>query len=103
MLKRAESRYRPEIMETNTRRQIEVLSSEEEYQRFQLEAARPQPSAQDVLERERPEVSNVHEVIHSGAAGIHADGVVVERRERLYLLRESVVETKGHLRGKLLW
>src|SRR5271166_2936485 len=38
----------------------------------------------------------MHEVVHGGAAGVHADLVVMQRSKGLHLLRKGVVETKGH-------
>ena len=52
-----------------------------------LIAARPQPTAQDILESERAKVSDMYEVIDRWAARIHADGRVVKGRKRLHLLR----------------
>ena len=69
---------------------------------IELVAARVQPAAQDVLERERPQVADVDVVVNRRAAGVHAHDVVVQGGEGLHLLGEGVVETQGHSERILL-
>ncbi len=45
----------------------------------EAESAGAQPFAQDVEEREGPEVADMGVIVDRGAAGIHADGVVARR------------------------
>ncbi len=59
----------------------------------QREPAIAKPAAQDVLERERAQVSNVYVVINSRSARVHAYGVPLSRMKVFELLRESVVQT----------
>src|SRR5260370_32741862 len=65
----------------------------------QLITGRPQPSAQNVLEREGSKIADVRVVVDGGSASIHAHGGAVERHERLQLLGEGVVETQCHFGG----
>ena len=69
---------------------------------IELEAARGEPAAQDVLKSEGPQVADVDVVVDRGPAGVHAHDVVVEGGERLHLLGEGVVETQGHSERILL-
>ena len=58
--------------------------------------ARLEPAAQEVLEQERPEVSDVGVVVDGGAAGIERDPARLEGNERLDLAGERVVEAEAH-------
>ena len=59
-------------------------------------AAARSHAAQDVLEGEGAEIADVGVVVDGGAAGVHADGVVVGGSEFLDLLRERVIEAQRH-------
>ena len=62
----------------------------------ELEAARREPAAQDVLKSEGPQVADVDVVVDRRPAGVHAHHVAVQRGEGLHFLGEGVVETQGH-------
>ena len=57
-----------------------------------LEAARMQESAQDVLEHEGAEISDVREGVDRGAAGVHADLAGMKRHERFLAAAERVLK-----------
>ncbi len=61
-----------------------------------LEPARLEPAAQEVLEQEGPEVSDVGVVVDRGPAGVQRRPPRVKGHERLDLAGEGVVEPESH-------
>ena len=80
-----------------------VLNVRDVHHVIELISARAEPPAQDVLERECSQISNVDVVVYGRPARVHPHGVVQERSERLRLLCEGVIEPQGHSRGLFLY
>src|ERR1044071_8919779 len=66
------------------------------------EPAGAQPAAQQIDKDEGAEVADVSEIVHGGAAGVHANDVVRERSEGLDGLRQRVIEAQRHKRWEVL-
>ena len=62
----------------------------------ELEAARAQPAAEDVLEGKGPQVADVDVGVDGRSAGVHPDRLAIRWGELFETLRERVVEAQSH-------